>query len=197
MIAKAATGVLAAALLATGAHWWPTALELPGAQAVHPAACQVPGRGHPYLKAAYAAVHRHWSQERRPYWCWAMAQLSAESGFDPRARSHAGARGIAQIMGPTAKELGVDPLDAAQAIDGYARYMETLARKWSSPRPETERVELAAASYNAGFGRILQAQRRSHGARTWEEMERYAPRETQDYLRRIQRRWREYTGSEW
>ena len=72
------------------------------------------------------------------------AQLYAESNFNPFARSHAGALGIAQFMPSTAAAMGVgNPLDPAQAIDGQARLMRDLLRRFGA-------VALALAAYNAG-----------------------------------------------
>jgi soluble lytic murein transglycosylase-like protein len=72
------------------------------------------------------------------------AQLYAESNFNPFARSAAGAMGIAQFMPGTARAYGVnDPFDALQAIDGQARLMRELLRRFGS-------VPLALAAYNAG-----------------------------------------------
>lgn len=72
------------------------------------------------------------------------AQLRTESGFDPRARSSAGAQGIAQFMPGTAREYGLrDPFDPAAAIDAQARLMRELLQKFGA-------VPLALAAYNAG-----------------------------------------------
>jgi soluble lytic murein transglycosylase-like protein len=72
------------------------------------------------------------------------AQLYAESGFNPFARSPAGAEGIAQFMPGTAAGLGLDdPFDAAQAIDAQAHLMRDLLRRFAA-------VPLALAAYNAG-----------------------------------------------
>jgi soluble lytic murein transglycosylase-like protein len=72
------------------------------------------------------------------------AQLYAESGFNPFARSPAGAEGIAQFMPGTAAALGLDdPFDAPQAIDAQARLMRDLLRRFAA-------VPLALAAYNAG-----------------------------------------------
>jgi hypothetical protein len=72
------------------------------------------------------------------------AQLYAESNFNPFAVSGAGARGIAQFMPATARELGLsDPFDAAQAIDAQAHLMRDLLRRFGA-------VPLALAAYNAG-----------------------------------------------
>ncbi|MBO9523537.1 MAG: transglycosylase SLT domain-containing protein [Nocardioidaceae bacterium] len=71
-----------------------------------------------------------------------------ESGYDPAAVSPAGARGLMQLMPGTARSLGVDPLDPAQAVDGAARMLRDLTRRFGS-------TELALAAYNAGPGAVL------------------------------------------
>ena len=72
------------------------------------------------------------------------AQLHAESGFDPRAVSPAGARGIAQFMPGTAASYGLrDPFDPDSAIDAQAHLMSDLLEQFGD-------VSLALAAYNAG-----------------------------------------------
>jgi hypothetical protein len=72
-----------------------------------------------------------------------------ESGYDPKAVSPAGAQGLMQLMPGTAKSLGVaDPFDPAQAVDGAARMLRDLTRRFGS-------TELALAAYNAGPGAVL------------------------------------------
>jgi soluble lytic murein transglycosylase-like protein len=50
-------------------------------------------------------------------------QIDTESGFNPKAISSAGARGIAQIMPDTAKGWGVNPNDPVAALDAAAKNM--------------------------------------------------------------------------
>lgn len=77
------------------------------------------------------------------------AQLEVESGFDPAARSSAGAQGIAQFMPGTARLMGLrDPWDAAAAIDAQAHLMRNLLRRFAA-------VPLALAAYNAGEGAVM------------------------------------------
>src|SRR4051794_23883953 len=76
------------------------------------------------------------------------AQLMQESGFNPFARSAAGALGIAQFMPGTARGYGLDdPVDAPAAIDAQAHLMHDLLRRFGS-------VRLALAAYNAGRVRV-------------------------------------------
>ena len=76
------------------------------------------------------------------------AQVMAESGFNPRAVSPAGALGIAQFMPATARSYGLrDPFDAIASIDAQAHLMSELLRHFRS-------VPLALAAYNAGAGAV-------------------------------------------
>ncbi len=76
------------------------------------------------------------------------AQLEAESGFNPRAVSPAGAQGIAQFMPGTAASYGLrNPFDPVAAIDAQAHLMSDLLRQFHS-------IPLALAAYNAGPGAV-------------------------------------------
>jgi cell wall-associated NlpC family hydrolase len=76
------------------------------------------------------------------------AVAKAESGYDPRAVSGAGAQGLMQLLPSTAAGLGVDPLDPAQAVDGSARLLSGMLQRFGG------RVDLALAGYNAGPGAV-------------------------------------------
>lgn len=76
------------------------------------------------------------------------AQVMAESGFNPRAVSPAGALGVAQFMPSTARSYGLrDPFDPVASIDAQAHLMSDLLRQFHS-------VPLALAAYNAGSGAV-------------------------------------------
>ena len=73
--------------------------------------------------------------------------ISAESGYNPLARSAKGAKGLMQLMPDTAKRYGVDnPLDPEQNIQGGAAYLRDLLKLFGND------LNLALAAYNAGEG---------------------------------------------
>jgi len=99
-------------------------------------------------------------------WRLYKAQLYQESKFDPNAVSSAGAVGLSQQMpktwtqwAPIAGYKGFKRTDPIASIDTGAVYMAYLIDEWSWPRPEVDRYCLAMASYNAGLGNILKAQK--------------------------------------
>ncbi|SPD73891.1 Soluble lytic murein transglycosylase [uncultured Desulfobacterium sp.] len=75
--------------------------------------------------------------------------IKAESGFQVRAESRAGARGLMQLMPDTARELGVkDVFDVEQNIDGGTRYLKKMMDRFDND------IEKALAAYNAGPGTV-------------------------------------------
>jgi len=92
-----------------------------------------------------------------------------ESHFDPKARSYAGAQGIAQFMSATARSRGLaDPFDPLIAIKESARFLKELRSQFGN-------LGLAAAAYNAGPGRV----------RAWLDGRGPLPGQTQAYVRII------------
>jgi hypothetical protein len=76
-----------------------------------------------------------------------LRQINQESGFNPTARSPAGALGVAQIMPATARGWGVDPLNPTQALDAAAKNMRRYVDQYGS-------YKNALVAYNAGPGRV-------------------------------------------
>jgi len=104
--------------------------------------------------------------------------IQTESGFDPKAVSRAGAKGLMQLMDVTARGLGVtDAFDPAQNIDAGSRFLSYLLRKYDG------NVTSALAAYNAGPGRIdrLGLTTDAQIAARMDEL----PAETQNYLRKV------------
>src|SRR5262252_1268137 len=77
-------------------------------------------------------------------------QINQESGFNPGAVSPAGARGIAQFMPDTARGLGINPDDVAQALPAAANLMKSYLDKYGGDWGK------ALAAYNAGPGNVDQ-----------------------------------------
>jgi soluble lytic murein transglycosylase-like protein len=102
-------------------------------------------RGLPdFVPARYAPVISRAAQRWNVGGALLAAQIYAESGFNPFARSGAGAQGIAQFMPGTARAYGLgNPFDAEGAINAQAHMMRDLLRRFGS-------VPLALAAYNAG-----------------------------------------------
>jgi cell wall-associated NlpC family hydrolase len=101
------------------------------------------------------------------------AVARAESGYNPRAVSPAGAQGLMQLMPGTARSLGVNAYDPTQAVDGAARLLADLLSDFGG------NVDLALAGYNAGPGAV-----RKHGG-----VPPYT--ETQNYVRRVNQYWKD------
>ena len=96
------------------------------------------------------------------------AVIRVESGFNSRAVSSKGARGLMQLMPGTASMLGVrDSFDPRQNIDGGVRHLRGLIDRFGND------LKLALAAYNAGEQAVV-----THGG-----IPPY--RETRDYVTRI------------
>lgn len=76
------------------------------------------------------------------------ALISAESGGNQSAVSPAGAIGVGQLMPETAKELGVNPYDKLQNIEGTIKYLAQMLQRFGGD------VSKALAAYNAGAGAV-------------------------------------------
>ncbi len=75
--------------------------------------------------------------------------IKAESNFNARARSSAGAVGLMQLMPATARRFGVkNRRHAGSNIMGGARYLRYLLKRYRGNK------RLAMAAYNAGEGRV-------------------------------------------
>lgn len=105
------------------------------------------------------------------------AVIRAESAFNAKAVSHAGARGLMQVMPSTARSLGVNPKELfvpAVAIDTGTRYLAMQLREFGDLR-------LALAAYNAGPGAVKKYGRKIPPYK-----------ETQDYVEKVSRFLRHY-----
>ena len=106
------------------------------------------------------------------------AVIAVESSFEHAAVSHAGAKGLMQLIGRTARAMHVrDVFDPRDNIFGGARYLRTMANRFDGDIPRT------IAAYNAG----PEAVERHQGLPPYKE--------TQQYVRRVLKLYRYYLES--
>ena len=97
--------------------------------------------------------------------------IATESNWNPNAVSPRGAVGLGQHMPATASELGIDPRDPQQSIDGAARYLAQQQQRFGRTG--------GFAAYNAGPGRVAGA------VQNGELNLASLPPETQQYVTRL------------
>ena len=128
-----------------------------------------------------AMIQRVFDEENVPRDLMYVAVL--ESGFYPRAVSHASAVGMWQFMTPAAKEMSLnitafaddrmDPEKSTRAAARYFKFLYKMLGDWN----------LALAAYNCGPGCVDRAVQRTGYADYWKLREMHAlPRDTDQYV---------------
>ncbi len=98
----------------------------------------------------------HYGQD----WRLITAQMYQESRFDPDAVSWVGAQGLMQVMPATGEQMGFTELhDPEEGIHAGVKYMDHLLGRFDPKLPMETRVHFALASYNVGYGHLLDARR--------------------------------------
>ncbi len=112
-------------------------------------------------------------------WYWVKAQLIQESALNRKAVSYMGAKGLGQFMPLTWKDMErqlwngkeTDVFNPVYNIQATVYYNKWLMSQWRADgRSIEERWALTLASYNAGLGNVLKAQRKASSNR-YREME--------------------------
>ncbi len=126
-------------------------------------------------------------------WHWFKAQAIAESTLNNDAISPVGARGVMQIMPSTFNDIikknpHFSQLDLPKwNIAAGIYYNRTIYRKIKNSSAQ-DKLYLTFASYNAGYGRILNAAKRTgKKQKDWNKIKKYLPKETRGYVRRIRK----------
>lgn len=110
------------------------------------------------------------------------AIIKKESTFNPKAISHAKAKGLMQLTSITIEEIKrvfgyqvKDPFDPRQNIEGGSMYLSFLLKRYNG------KLDLALAAYNAGPGEV----RRAKGIPQ--------KKETIEYVKKVKQYYQEYT----
>jgi soluble lytic murein transglycosylase-like protein len=141
--------------------------SVPVATVGAPVALTTPLASPPALPARYHAVIMAAAREHHLSPSLIAAVAAAESGFDARAVSPKGARGLMQLMPETARRFQVgNSFSPEQNVRGGAAYL-----RWLSDRFRGDVVQVLAA-YNAGE----QAVERAGGIPPFAETQAYVPR---------------------
>lgn len=171
--------------------------------------------------SAYDHLFMRYAHHAGMDWRLIAAICYQESGFDPYARSWAGAQGLMQLMPQTARSLGVPDsrvYDPQTNIEAGTRYLGRQQEKFSDIRNPHERIRFVLASYNGGAGHVRDAMalalKYGEDSYSWDVVSRYILKlsdplyyrdplvkygymrgsETEAYVRKIMTRWQQYGG---
>jgi membrane-bound lytic murein transglycosylase F len=133
------------------------------------------GRLPRYLALFKAAAH-----DNDFDWRLLAAQGYQESHWDPDAVSRTGVRGIMMLTLDAASDLGVnDRRDPAESIEGGARYLRSLYSRLPDRIAPDDRLWLALAAYNVGFGHMEDArvltERNGYDPDRWLDVKQHLP----------------------
>jgi membrane-bound lytic murein transglycosylase F len=114
------------------------------------------------IVAKYGATIKRYAQEYGFDWRLILAVIKQESRFQPEAESEKGASGLMQIMPVTgaevARSLSLEDLSHPRAnIRAGVYYLRKLYDLFDGSS-DADRIKLTLASYNAGAGRVYDAQ---------------------------------------
>jgi len=113
-------------------------------------------------------------------WLLLAAVGYQESHWDPKAKSPTGVRGLMMLTLDTADYIGIkNRLDPAQSIKGGADYLTRLIKRLPNSIPDDEKIWFALASYNLGYGHLMDARRitlmRKENPDAWSDVKENLP----------------------
>ncbi len=91
-------------------------------------------------------------------WKLIAAVVYQESRFNPNAKSITNVRGLMQVTTMTAEEMGIENhLNPSQSVKAGIKYLDKMVQKFDYIEDEYERTLFALASYNIGYGHVIDA----------------------------------------
>lgn len=114
------------------------------------------------ILGSYGSIIKGYSKTYGFDWRLILAIMKQESMFSESAESHKGASGLMQIMPTTSEEVGrvlqiEDMSHPMNNIRGGIYYLSKLYDLFEGAE-ESDRIRLTLAAYNAGVGRVYDAQ---------------------------------------
>ena len=178
-------GAISGGAISGGALWRSLS---PAAQAVYPAYLafiqksnrRLSDRDADAITSAILLYSERWQVDPR----LVIALVIAESDFHIGETSNKGAMGLGQLMPDEVRSLGIrNPYDPVENIGGAVYLLRGRLDKYSGGQDLTmQHIILALASYNAGMGAV----KKYGGVPPY--------RETQNYVRKIERLYRQLCG---
>ena len=139
-------------------------------------------KSHTHIPIRSVDLHHlieHTSKQHGVPPAFSAAIAHIESNYDSCAVSYMKAQGIMQLMPKTAASLGIDdPHDPVQGIQGGITYLAKALRRTDGD------LSLSAAYYNAG-------------PKALRLMPHQWPRETRNYIRKLEQIWPKFEGNNW
>ncbi len=128
----------------------------------------------------YETLFQDYAAKQHIDWRLLAAIGYQESHWRPNAKSPTGVRGLMMLTRNTADYIGIDNrLDAAESIQGGARYFNLVHDKIPDRIPEPDRTWFALASYNVGFGHLEDARKLTESAGKdpdrWMDVKKFLP----------------------
>jgi len=108
----------------------------------------------------YDDVIRRYADRYGFDWRLIVAQMHQESGFDPQARSFAGAIGLLQVHPRAAEQMGYTDLEDPETnIHAGIEYLAWVYEHFEDDLPVRDRMWFSLAGYNVGRGHVRDARR--------------------------------------
>ena len=113
-------------------------------------------------------------------WVLLASMSYQESKWNRHAISPTGVRGLMMLTRSTAADMGIqNRLDPKKSIAGGARYLSSLYKRMPAAIQPWDRMLLALASYNVGFGHVKDAQllgkRLGKNPNRWDDLKEVLP----------------------